>query len=354
MICCMMFIMLSVSISSAYALTVKIAPEKIELPETEKFEINVTAEEVSDLGGFQFSINYDPAVVAVESVIQGAFLKNTGRTVMFLDPVIDNAVGKLSYGAFSFGNNPGPNGSGILATVKFTVLDPNCSTLTLDDLEITNTDGSFQSVNTADAVLIKRYAVNFTSGGNGKITGDTSQTIKCGEDCASVTAVPDEGYQFGGWNGDHTGDENPLTIGDVRKDMNVIANFALPDECTVNFTSGEHGKITGDISQNVKNGGNCTPVKAEPDACYQFAGWNVDYTGEENALTVENVIKDMTIKAEFVRIPPNLSDAVRALKILTGMQPEKPICSDVSGNRKVGMDDVIYILQFVAEMRKSS
>ena len=55
-------------LSPAGALTVSLEPAAVTLPEAGvKFGINVLIEDVQDLGGFQFDINYDPAIVTIQS-----------------------------------------------------------------------------------------------------------------------------------------------------------------------------------------------------------------------------------------------------------------------------------------------
>ena len=49
------------------------------------------------------------------------------------------------------------------------------------------------------SVPIKNYAVNFSSGTGGTLSGTASQTVNHGSSAASVTATPDDGYHFVNW-----------------------------------------------------------------------------------------------------------------------------------------------------------
>ncbi len=69
------------------------------------------------------------------------------------------------------------------------------------------------------------YAVTFVADEGGTLTGTTSQIVQSGASCTPVTAVPDSGYTFAGWSGDHTGKENPLTVSNVTSDMTITASF---------------------------------------------------------------------------------------------------------------------------------
>ena len=64
-------------------------------------------EEARDLGGFQFDLVYDPAIVQVKEVDLGGFLGSTGRGTVPVGPEIDNQLGTVSFGAASFGEQEG-------------------------------------------------------------------------------------------------------------------------------------------------------------------------------------------------------------------------------------------------------
>ncbi len=74
---------------------------------------------------------------------------------------------------------------------------------------------------------IDTHTVTFTSGGNGSLTGDSSQVVEHNGDCTPVTAVPDAGYCFVNWTGEFTRIANPIIISTVTSDISVTANFLL-------------------------------------------------------------------------------------------------------------------------------
>ena len=87
---------------------------------------------------------------------------------------------------------------------------------------------------TGDALVVAYFATNknsylvsFITEGNGSLNGTNSltMTVAAGEDCAPVTAVPNPGYTFAGWGGDHPATANPLTITNVQMDTTVLAFF---------------------------------------------------------------------------------------------------------------------------------
>jgi uncharacterized repeat protein (TIGR02543 family) len=145
---------------------------------------------------------------------------------------------------------------------------------------------------------INTYTVSFNTGENGIISGNLVQTIAHGGNCTTVTAAPDTGYHFAGWSGDYTSNETTLTIQNVTSDMTLTAGFEI-NTYTVSFNEGDNGTISGDLEQTIAHGGNCTAVTAAPETGYHFTGWSGDYTGNQAALTLQNVTSDMTVNAGF-------------------------------------------------------
>jgi hypothetical protein len=137
----------------ANALTVKLDPASVDLSTAgATFDIDVLIEDVTNLGGFQFSINYEPAIVTVENaadVALGPFLGSTGRAPTVLGPNIDNVTGKISYGAFTMGAAPpGPDGNGVMATITFKVQSQANGVLDLNSVQITDIAGAALQVDT--------------------------------------------------------------------------------------------------------------------------------------------------------------------------------------------------------------
>ena len=153
-------VFLIASVSFAEALTLKISPSQKTLPDVgSTFDVNVEIEDVSDLGGFEFDLVYPPSIVTIEDgadVSLGDFLESTGRTASELGPEIDNTAGTLTFGAFSYGD-AGASGTGVLATITFTVQSRQDGTLDLQDATVSDTQGSEMIVdNLVDGSLIKQ------------------------------------------------------------------------------------------------------------------------------------------------------------------------------------------------------
>jgi len=127
--------------------------------------VDVAIEDVTDLGSFQFGLTYDSAVVSVTHVALGPFLGSTGRGITETNPTY--GVESVTYGADSWGENPGPDGDGVLATITFDAVGPGSSLLRLDEtVPVTDTAGAAIDVGTQDG------NVTVTTGCREDVNGD--------------------------------------------------------------------------------------------------------------------------------------------------------------------------------------
>lgn len=114
------------------------------VPMGQAFVVTIAVEGASNMGAFEFEFNFDPAVVSttVNNIQPGPFLASTGRTSAALRLANSpNPPGAPLFGAYSYGEEPGPDGSGVLATVSMLATAPGTSPLTLTGLKVTDIHG---------------------------------------------------------------------------------------------------------------------------------------------------------------------------------------------------------------------
>ena len=128
-------------ISTGTEVNVTIDPATKTTGVSEPCTVSVAIANVTNLSGFQFDIVFDPAVVQAEDATAGEFLGNTGRTVFPVGPDIDNTTGKITFGAITFGEAAGVDGSGVLADVVFTGLADGTTDLEIQNLGISDING---------------------------------------------------------------------------------------------------------------------------------------------------------------------------------------------------------------------
>ncbi|HOU23750.1 MAG TPA: cohesin domain-containing protein [Anaerolineae bacterium] len=113
----------------------------------ETFSAEIRVSDALDLGGFEFTLSYNPAVVTVTNIVVGGLISSTNRTVAEYGPLVNNTAGTASQIAFSYAKpaRAGPNGSGLLATVTLRAVAEGTSALSLTRAQLANTNAQSQA-----------------------------------------------------------------------------------------------------------------------------------------------------------------------------------------------------------------
>jgi hypothetical protein len=108
---------------------------------------------VCDLGAFQFDLLFPPDQLEFVSAELGDFLGSTGRATAEVGPNVGD--GWVSYGAYSYGDQPGPSGNGSLATLRFDRLATSTVDVNLNfqDLELVDTGADLIPGLASDATI---------------------------------------------------------------------------------------------------------------------------------------------------------------------------------------------------------
>ena len=105
------------------------------------FTLDIRAENVFDLAGWQFDIAFGPTVLEAVDVSEGDFLKTDGGTTFFQSGRIDNAAGKITgliAGRISEG---GVSGNGSVLQVRFKAKSEGETELALRNFEFGSSTG---------------------------------------------------------------------------------------------------------------------------------------------------------------------------------------------------------------------
>ena len=100
------------------------------------FTLDLSAENVSDLAGWQFDIAFDPTVLEVVEVNEGDFLKTDGGTTFFQRGTIDNTAGKITKLSSARLSEDGVTGTGTLLSVTFTAKTAGQTQLKLENFQL--------------------------------------------------------------------------------------------------------------------------------------------------------------------------------------------------------------------------
>jgi len=155
-------------------------------------------------------------------------------------------------------------------------------------------DGIVIPIRTAYFSASSSFKLTYEVSLNGIITGNAIQTnVASGASGSTVTAVPNPGYMFTGWNDGST--QNPRTDINVQRDITVKGFFRYP---ILRYTAGANGSISGFATQDVPIGGNGTAVEAIPlNTYYSFVNWSDGSI--QNPRTDINVNGDINVTANF-------------------------------------------------------
>ena len=105
------------------------------------FILDIRAEDVFDMAGWQFDIAFDPAALEAISVSEGDFLKTNSGTTFFQGGSIDNATGKITGLSAARLSAQGVNGTGTLLQVTFKAKSDGDTRLVLQNFEFGATTG---------------------------------------------------------------------------------------------------------------------------------------------------------------------------------------------------------------------
>lgn len=98
-----------------------------------EFDVDLMAEQAA-IGGFEFVLSYDPAIVHVLSVETGDWLDGTGLTPQVLTNDIDNTSGEVNFVVFSLGTGEPPTGQSHLARFRMQAQGAGTTPLSLEIL----------------------------------------------------------------------------------------------------------------------------------------------------------------------------------------------------------------------------
>ena len=204
-------------------------------------------------------------------------------------------------GSFSHGSNPSisatpDTGYSFNGWSGEGTADPNASSTTVDMSQARTLSASF-SLNSYDLTVL--------AGSGGSVSGSGSFSHGTNP---SISATPDTGYSFNGWNGEGTADPSaPSTTVDMSQARSLSASFSLNSyDLTVLAESG--GSVSGSGSFPH---GSLVNVSATPNSGYSFVQWvgaGISDSTAPNTTLIMN--SDQSITAQFAQSEQSLFSLV--------------------------------------------
>ena len=130
------------------------------------FTLDIRAENIADLAGWQFDIAFDTAALEAVNVSEGDFLKTDGGATFFQGGTIDNTTGKIAGLSAARLSAQGVSGTGTVLQVKFKAKSGGETELALQNFQ-------FGSV-TGDSIPAGPHRIRITVEGR-LATGDVNR-----------------------------------------------------------------------------------------------------------------------------------------------------------------------------------
>ena len=131
------------------------------------FTLNIRAENIADLAGWQFDIAFRPCYhLKLINVTEGDFLKTDGGTTFFQGGSIDNAAGKIGGLSAARLSTQGVSGTGVLLQVRFKAKSAGETELALRNFEF--------AASTGDSIPAGPHEIRITIEGQ-LTTGDVNR-----------------------------------------------------------------------------------------------------------------------------------------------------------------------------------
>ena len=121
------------------------ATEITNLLSGDSFTLDLNAENITDLAGWQADITFDPNALEAVEVTEGDFLKSDESDTFFNTGTIDNVTGKISGINSARIAESGVNGTGVLLSVMFIAKVGGETQLVLENFEFGTSDGTIIS-----------------------------------------------------------------------------------------------------------------------------------------------------------------------------------------------------------------
>ena len=155
------------------------------------------------------------------------------------------------------------------------------------------------------------YQLTTSSNGSGTIALDpVGASYEAGTQ-VTLTAAPENGWEFSHWEGDANGENNPQII-TINANKAVTAVFTeIPAVYhTITLTIQGNGNIDTDPAPESEDGATLTfregtevTFTARPDNRWGFSGWNGDVSSQENPLTIV-IQSDLNLTLLLEELPP--------------------------------------------------
>ena len=113
-------------------------PANLTITPSKNFTVELKTASIVNLKGYSVTLSYDPALLSLQEVTEGAFFSSEGETFFYND--IDGKEGKVLIDCAILGRDLSVSGEGTLANLSFTCLKAGSTSITF---ELTDTRDTY-------------------------------------------------------------------------------------------------------------------------------------------------------------------------------------------------------------------
>lgn len=156
------------------AAKIRIDPANQKVSSGDTFTIDIRAEDVKNLLGWQFDITFDPNMIEFVQINEGQFLQSKGKTLFISGSSKQGAVRNI---AASLLGNDGVDGSGIIATAHFKLTKKGSAKLDLENHLFSDPSAHpiVHSAENGGVNLSQEELLDQTEGASGSSAQDTNE-----------------------------------------------------------------------------------------------------------------------------------------------------------------------------------
>ncbi|MXV74048.1 hypothetical protein F4Z99_07200 [Candidatus Poribacteria bacterium] len=331
----------------------------------DRFTIQLSTENISDLAGWQGDITFDPAVLKVNNVSEGSFLKQGGGRTHFLKGTIDNTTGRIDGVGSARISEGGVSGKGTLLSVTFTAIANGESRLSLRKFQAGSSLGETISSRPPDIIItVGDPSVSDVSDDLFSLSTD-ADPIRMG-DTFTLRLNANDVTDLAGWQTDISFDPALLEAVEVSEGDFLKAKsgdtFFLQG-----FIDNTAGKITGISTAKLKGSGSGTgtlllvtfKAKAAGETRVTLSNF---YAGSSSGEAIPSDAPEIVIIVEDREYPAwdvnqdgqvNVLDLILVAQYLGEDAASNPQV-DVNGDGIINILDLIIVAQYFGESTEAA
>ena len=344
--------------------SVSIGTTQVGLGDT--FTLRLSADNITDLAGWQTDVTFDPNVLKVNSVSEGNFLKQKGGRTHFREGTIDNQKGNIASISSTLISQGGVNGEGTLLSLTFLAKTTGKTRVSLRGFHAGSSAGKTIPSHALDVIMtVGTPSVSDVSDDLFTLSADASPVNSGGSFTLRLSA--EDIVDLAGWQTDITFDPAVLEVVKVNEGDFLKAggegSFFLRG--AIDNTA---GKITGISAARLSGGVNGTgtllsvtfTAKTVGEARVTFSNFEA---GNSRIEAIASNTPEIVITIEDSAFPAwdvnqdgrvNVLDLIQVAQHLGSTVSSTNRRSDVSGDGIINVLDLIAVAQHLGESTTSA